>query len=466
MEIRDPVHGLVFYSDLEEQVINSRPMQRLRGIRQLAMANLVYPGALHTRFDHSIGAMHVAGRIAEQLNAVEKEAGRPEPFAGQDIENIRLAALLHDVGHGPFSHVSEAPLRHLSGGTPDQETDLPTEKLHELITCDLVRHHRPLRGLLGERAEDVGRILDPRESGEGAPKLALARLIVSGPLDADKLDYLLRDSYFCGVKYGIYDLDRVLNGLRIITGPDKRESYVGIHEESVYALEQHLLARYHMTLQVYRHRIRRITDALLSRAIILAAKEGCERVRTLYTYHASSQEFLENWLGYDDWGLLTLVRNCMPDSQSARIADMLCLRELPRRVRQVRLKDLPLFGQKRLRTGKDVCRLEHQLAERLGCDASLVIVDVVEAPLPRPSSLEPGIDLEDILVETGAGTATKFSEVSQLFRGNPLTGTEDVLFCAPFTAVWKGKRDKERECLGQVVMEVLGAMGSDSGEEA
>lgn len=96
MEVRCPIHGLIEYNDLEERVINCAVMQRLRYIHQLAMAYLVYPGAVHTRFDHSLGVMHVAGKMADALG-----------FQGKKRQNIRLAALLHDVGHGPFSHVSE-----------------------------------------------------------------------------------------------------------------------------------------------------------------------------------------------------------------------------------------------------------------------------------------------------------------------------------------------------------------------
>jgi len=113
LEIRDPIHGFINRRPREQQIIDTRLFQRLRGIKQLALASLVYPGALHTRFDHSIGAMHVAGRVAEKLNLAPEE---------QTV--LRLAALLHDVGHGPFSHVSEEVLKGLSG----------KKQIHEQLT--------------------------------------------------------------------------------------------------------------------------------------------------------------------------------------------------------------------------------------------------------------------------------------------------------------------------------------------
>ncbi|HUT74734.1 MAG TPA: HD domain-containing protein [Armatimonadota bacterium] len=167
MVVRCPIHGLIEYGGLEERVINSRAMQRLRGIHQLAMAYLVYPGAVHTRFDHSLGVMHVAGRMAKVLG-----------FSKREIGNIRLAALLHDVGHGPFSHVSDTSLTGLSAGYADGKR-IDAEKLHECITVDVINHDDELRGILGARREDITRLIDTvNYAGRTA-----ARHIISGPLD-------------------------------------------------------------------------------------------------------------------------------------------------------------------------------------------------------------------------------------------------------------------------------------------
>jgi putative nucleotidyltransferase with HDIG domain len=125
-KLRDPVHNFVHLREKEIELIDTPVFQRLRGIRQLAMANLVYPGALHTRFDHSIGVCHVAGLMAEELG-----------IADDDLELVRFAALLHDLGHGPFSHVSETSLKRFT-----DPSNLPAgqkkEKIHELVTAKVI----------------------------------------------------------------------------------------------------------------------------------------------------------------------------------------------------------------------------------------------------------------------------------------------------------------------------------------
>lgn len=194
LELRDPIHGFIQRSDLEARVIDTSVFQRLRGIKQLALANLVYPGANHTRFDHSIGVMHVAGRLALQLLGAEST---------EKIQLVRLTALLHDVGHGPFSHVAEKILdESFDTGKVKPEN---REKIHELIACQIIESNQELAEHLGSAVkEQIIKAL------KGVEADALIKGIVSGPLDADKQDYLLRDSYFCGVKYGVFDLERLI----------------------------------------------------------------------------------------------------------------------------------------------------------------------------------------------------------------------------------------------------------------
>jgi hypothetical protein len=221
-EIRDVIHGLIERSSLEVKIINTPVFQRLRRIRQLALAHLVYPGAHHTRFEHCLGTMHVTGRIAEKL----QEEGN---LSDADVTNIRLAALLHDVGHGPFSHVSEYLLEKY---WDSENIDLgqEKEKIHEIVTREIIMKDADLKSLIpNEQREKVVALLNKADMKD------FSHDIVSGPLDADKLDYLLRDNYHTGVKYGLYDLDKIIESLRVIRfGPD--ESYLGINEEGIYAL--------------------------------------------------------------------------------------------------------------------------------------------------------------------------------------------------------------------------------------
>ncbi len=263
----------------EQGIVDCPTFQRLRKLKQLALANLVYPGANHTRFDHSLGAFHVASRMASVLGIDD---------ANQRI--IRLAALLHDVGHGPFSHVSEPILKKHSASRVELK---PKQQVHELITAQIIREDQHLaRLILEDDREQVIRLL----GGSGSFKLF--QEIVSGPMDADKQDYLLRDNYFCGVKYGLYDIDRLLNSLKV--HEDAEDRYLALTMDGIHVLEQFVLAKYYMTTQVYRHRIRLITDKMIWRAIDLGIEvDKIEWLKSLYTYD-STPAFLEEYKSWND----------------------------------------------------------------------------------------------------------------------------------------------------------------------
>lgn len=279
-EIRDPVHGFIERLGLEERIIDAPVFQRLRRISQLALAHLVYPGALHTRFDHSLGAMHVARRLADRL--IDDEEKR---------RLIRLAALLHDIGHGPFSHVSEDILDRYYDNTkvkPKQK-----EKIHELITCEIIEKNSDLSDLLSRyERQDIIEIIS------GADSETIMRNIISGPLDADKQDYLLRDSYFCGVKYGVFDLERLIITLEPLS--DNGDTVLAASHDGIYAIEQFVLAKYHMITQVYRHKIRLVTDGMIVRALELGLDiDQFDWLRKIYVYDGSTS-FVEEFLSWND----------------------------------------------------------------------------------------------------------------------------------------------------------------------
>lgn len=223
--VRDPVHGFIPVSPLEAALVDSAPLQRLRRVRQLGLTSYVYPGAEHSRFGHSLGAMHVAGRVAEQLVA--------GGWAG-DPRLVRLAALLHDVGHPPLSHAGEKGER------------------HERMSWRLIRSGA-IAQILGEAGIDPDAVVAVLD-GRGDP---VAHAVVSGQLDADRMDYLLRDSHMCGVRYGEFDLDRLIESMAV--GPEG----LAVRRGGLHAAEGLLLARYSMFAQVYFHRTRRILDLLL-----------------------------------------------------------------------------------------------------------------------------------------------------------------------------------------------------------
>lgn len=284
-ELRDPIHGFVQRSELEEQLIDTCVFQRLRGIRQLAMACFVYPGALHTRFDHSIGVMHVAGRLASRLLADDSETQRI----------IRIAALLHDIGHGPFSHVSEDILDRYY----DKEKVKPKakEKIHETLTCEIIEKNVEIEEhvSLSDRTKAIRLLL-----GTGGE--SIAHSIISGPLDADKQDYLLRDSYFCGVKYGVFDMERLIGTLA--AHQDGHDRILAASSDGVYAIEQYVMAKYHMTTQVYRHKVRLVSDSMIVRALELGIEtDKLDWLRKLYIYDGTDS-YIGNFLEWDDARLM------------------------------------------------------------------------------------------------------------------------------------------------------------------
>lgn len=236
LSIRDPVHGFLRADPLEAALINSRPLQRLRFIHQLGFTFLVFPGAEHSRFGHALGAMHLAGRVYEALCA-KSDGLLPPGTRSPERRLVRAAALLHDLGHAPFSHSAEE----LFEGGIDHE-----EMTRRLISIPEIEEIFARHGG-GLATADVIRLL----RGGGTPTERLLSRIVAGELDVDKMDYLLRDSLFCGVRYGSYDLERLLDTMLPIADPATGEWGIGVDEGGVHALEALVMARYYMFTQVY-----------------------------------------------------------------------------------------------------------------------------------------------------------------------------------------------------------------------
>ncbi len=327
-ELRDPVHGFIELVDYEIKIVNTPVFQRLRKIKQLAMANLVYPGANHTRFDHSLGVFHVVSMMVRKLL----------PNLDEDKKRlIRYAALLHDIGHGPFSHISEHLLDKFSNLT-ESNKETSTEKIHELITRQLIEHNQDLNQFLSpEEKNNIIKLL----SGDYAES-PMRGEIVSGHLDADKIDYLMRDSYFCGVKYGIFDLERLLNTL--VTYDDFDESHIGIKSGGINALEQFVLAKYYMTTQVYRHKVRLVSDAMIIRGIELGIeKDSLKYLRNLYTYR-NDCSYLNNYLSFGDERLTCKLIEEEKEGYAKDIFKRLYIRNLFKTVFRKKIADLEENG--------------------------------------------------------------------------------------------------------------------------
>ena len=265
-EIRDPVHEFIRLDSDERQVLDSLPVQRLRHIHQLAMGYLVYPGATHKRFEHSLGVMELASRVYDTIIRSDLVHDKVRRLFRGVIENedqrrywrrvLRMAALCHDIGHLPFSHAAEAEL-------------LPEEWTHETITVELIRNPEMQEIWLG---------VTPPLTTEHVVKLAvgpaklpnedfsdweavLSEIIVGDAFGVDRMDYLLRDSLHTGVSYGRFDHHRLIDSLRILPKyENSEEPTLGLDRGGLGSAEALRMARYWMFNQVYFHPVRRAYD--------------------------------------------------------------------------------------------------------------------------------------------------------------------------------------------------------------
>lgn len=412
LEVRDPVHGFIRANWNAEAVINLPIMQRLRRIRQTAMANLVYPGANHTRFEHSLGCMHVAGRLARTLDLPDKETTL-----------VEKAALLHDVGHGPFSHVSEQLLAEYG----ERQGQGKSSEIHEEITRLLIETDDELeRVLQGDKAQVLDLLSKPGVRNKNHD-------IISGPFDADKLDYLLRDSHYAGVKYGTFDLERIVS--TVVALEQGAESYMAIDEDGFWAVEQMLLAKHHMNLQVYRHRIRLITDAMLVRAINMAIRDGQQEIGKLYEFKAE-RSFVGRYLAWDDETLMrALLRS--PSEGARQCALRLSGRHLLKEVYAKHTKEFKdaLKRNRIARLSKaDLLRGEQRIAEllskelKLPINPDLVIVNVqgFSNPTFRPAGA--AISEGDIIVRMKDGTARIAAEYPNTILGTVAEPEQEMVY--------------------------------------
>lgn len=445
-EIRDTIHGFVSRSEAEEDIIDSTVFQRLRNIRQLAMANLVYPGALHTRFDHSIGVMHISSKIAKSVGIDDDEI----------LQAIRFAALLHDIGHGPFSHVSEQILSKYC----DKKKVLveEEEEIHESITCDIIRTNKELEAVISEKVRE--KIIDLISSENQEAKV---KSIITGPLDADKLDYLLRDSYYCGVKYGIYDIDRLLNTIESIE--QGLDQIIVIREGGIFAVEQFVICKYHMSSQVYRHKIRVVTDEMLVRGLELGIElDKINFLRDLFTYDRSN-DYINNYLEYNDFRLLNrIIYETPKDSYVNKIFTRLLNRKLFKRVFHIGLNNFGPIVRDELSNLKENPKLkkllEQNIAKIVGdwlkqeIDPNLVLMVVLSIKSVRAEKVKDYIG--SIPVKMDDGKLLDFTDCSTLFKSiNEKEKDEIIEVYAPVDLGTETMKTKYRAELEKIIYEFL-----------
>lgn len=233
--MRDPIHGYI-HVDLQViwDCINAREFQRLRRIHQLGGDFQVYHTAEHTRFSHSLGVYEIVRRMVSEIPALSASLSPYEKCA------VMLAGLLHDIGHGPFSHAFETV----------------SNCHHELFTQRILLEDSEIHHILASvdkrLPQDVADIIGYRHSND------LLNQLVSGQLDADRMDYLLRDAYFTGTSYGAFDMERILRTIRICG------SHVAVKASGIHSVEDYIMARYHMYWQVYLHPVARSYEIIVS----------------------------------------------------------------------------------------------------------------------------------------------------------------------------------------------------------
>ena len=282
-QIRDPIHGAIDVSGAEVRLIDAAPYQRLRNIKQLGFTDFAFPGGTHTRYAHGIGAMAVATKIFDSLAA---SLELPAPDAARFRQGLRLAVLFHDVGHAPLSHASETimpsrPSLKLPAwtGTEDRRAN------HEDYTLKVLLDSEIARILEDEYADDglppssiaalIADGVPPGSAGawvaRGVDWAPMLRQIVSSELDADRMDYLQRDSFYTGVHYGQFDLEWLAHNLTARVADGK--AYLALDKRAIFAFEDFLLSRYHMFLSVYYHYTPICFDNMLQRYYKEAAGE-------------------------------------------------------------------------------------------------------------------------------------------------------------------------------------------------
>lgn len=265
MEIRDPIHGPISLSPVEQQVLRTRAFQRLRSVKQLGFAELVFPGAAHNRFLHSLGVMHLAGAA---FDAVFRHASwMPDDDRARLRQTLRLAGMLHDVGHAPLSHSSESLFPSIGKlALPGvYSRDPERQARHEHYTLKLLLD-APLGAVvdralapLGGSARDVAALLHGGVASEHEPFRVAGRdlrsvltSLCSGEVDVDRMDYLQRDSYFSGVSYGKFDHDWLIGHLTHYEADDG-QVHLALQDRAIYTFDDFLLSRMHMFLMVYFH---------------------------------------------------------------------------------------------------------------------------------------------------------------------------------------------------------------------
>ena len=414
-EIQDPVYGYIYITEAEKEIIDSFPVQRLHRLRQLAGAEYVYPAANHTRFEHSLGVMYLAGLSCENSNLTDY-------LAKDEIQTIRFAALLHDVGHGPFSHIYEHLLVKLN-------------KTHEDLTQWIIE-----KSELTDKLQKIGQ--NPDTIG----KLAVGKLGLSGKnfvdqiiqssVDVDKQDFIVRDTYHTGAKYGYVDIFRLIHALDVLEGN------LAVDLGSLSALESFILARIESFKSIYFHRVCRAVQIMIATAMENAKDElGLTNFKTP-----------EEYLVLNDYTVWTMLKNC---EKSRKIIENLERRRLLKCAYEqtfyVKNKTISsIFGVEEIRN-----QIRDKIAEKAKVPTEAVVIDVPTVPsVPYHHSILMKPMEIPVFYKTREGEKIpqRLSDISGIF--DVLKGFINIL------RVYADEKDREK--VGVAATRILGEIPSSA----
>ncbi|MDY6770928.1 MAG: HD domain-containing protein [Candidatus Nanohaloarchaea archaeon] len=372
MFIQDPIHGYIQLNDLETDIISSEAYQRLRRIKQLGCSHLVYPSTSHTRFEHSLGTAYLAGRFADYLDLDD-----------DDRNHLRTAALLHDTGHGPFSHVSERVMENYG-------------KSHEDFSADVIRG--PLSDTLEQHGVDPDRVVD---LVNGRTELGS---VIAGDIDVDRMDYLMRDSHYSGVAHGTIDDETIMRAATLHNGS------LVFHAKFRQALEGLLTARYLMIPTVYTHDSVTRAEKMMERGIDEMVVDGSIDVDELATM--------------DDIDLKYRLRHT--DNERARsLNSRLDNRNIFKTALRWDVDDLSRDGMREIaRNMDDEREIEEEIADEAGMPVEEVLVNSPHIPAKQ--------DVDVSLLD--GDETTSLDEVSRLTQAVHSTEWEQValeVYCPP-----------------------------------
>ena len=402
--IKDPIYGYVALTDLEKNVIDTRTVQRLRRLRQLAGAEFVYPGANHTRFEHSIGALHLAGLMAERIADGDLE-----------IQMVRFGGLLHDIGHGPFSHIFE----HLLAKQNRNHEDLTTWLVQKTEIADILNQ-------AGISPRAMSHLAVGKQKRRSRPYI---NQIIRSSVDVDKLDYIIRDSFHTGAEYGGVDI------FRLIYTIEPFQENLAVNTTALSTLEAFLIARVLSFRSIYYHRVVRAVQVMLANALELADEE----------LGLSSFTEPDEFLNMDDFSTWTALKQC---KISRPIIEKLERRELLKCAYTVEsiVEDHPTIDLLEKAPVRE--QIEGEIAAKAKVKPEFVQIDsplLPSVPYRHSSQLDP-MEIPGFAYVEGRKVPVKLAEISRVVSA--LRGYLDII------RVYTIARYRKR--VGKASQEVLG----------